>query len=77
MKKIIQFIKNIIYEQRWLKSKPCVVCMNFDYYMGSAGICTAKSGCPTTRMKDCSECCDCGKFKPRKAVARDEIFKHI
>ncbi len=68
MKKIIQFIKDIVYEQRWLKSKPCVACMNFDYYMGSAGICTAKSGCPTTRIKDCSECCDCGKFKRKRKV---------
>ena len=68
MKKILRFIKDIVNEQKWLRTKPCVACKYFDYYMGSAGICTAKSGCPTTRMKDCSECCDCLKFKRKRKV---------
>jgi hypothetical protein len=66
MKKIIRFIKDVIYEQKWLRTKPCAACKYFDYYMGSAGICTAKSGCPTTRMKDYFEYCDCGKFKRKR-----------
>ena len=63
MKKIINYFRDKISERKWLKEKPCVACKHFDYYMGSAGICTAKSGCPTTRMKDCSDFCDCGCFK--------------
>ena len=66
MKKIMRFIKRYINELKWLRLKPCEDCKYFDYYMGSAGICTAKRGCPTTRMKDYSECCDCGKFKRKK-----------
>ena len=65
MKKIIRFIQDAICERKWLKSKPCVACIYFDYYMGSAGVCTAKSGCPTTRMRDCSDFCDCGCFKKK------------
>ncbi len=70
MKKIIRFIQDKIYEHKWLKSKPCAACRYFDYYMGSAGICAAKSGCPTTRMRDCSDTCDCGCFKKKKVGAR-------
>ena len=66
MKRIINSIREIIAEKKWLKEKPCAACRYFDYYMGAAGICTAKNGCPATRMKDCSEYCDCGCFKKRK-----------
>ena len=66
MKKIINYFRDKIAERKWLKEKPCAACKHFDYYMGSAGICTAKSGCPTTRMRDCSEYCDCGKFKRKR-----------
>lgn len=63
MKKIINYIRNAIAERKWLKEKPCAACKYFDYYMGSAGVCTAKNGCPATRMKDYSDYCDCGCFK--------------
>lgn len=66
MKKIINFIRNAIEERKWLKNKPCAACKYFSHYMGSAGVCTAKSGCPATLMKDYSEYCDCGCFKKRR-----------
>lgn len=66
MKKFIDYIRNIIEERKWLKEKPCAACRYFDYYMGSAGVCTAKSGCPTTRMKDCMDFCNCGCFKKKR-----------
>ena len=63
MRKIINYIRNKIAERKWLKEKPCAACTYFDHYMGSAGVCTAKNGCPTTRMRDYSDACDCGCFK--------------
>ena len=66
MNKIINYIRDKIAERKWLKEKPCDACKYFDYYMGSVGACTANGGCPTTRMKDCSDFCDCGCFKKRR-----------
>lgn len=65
MKSLINYICNLREERKWLKYKPCVACVNFDWFMGSAGVCTAKKGCPATRMKDCSDYCDCGAFKKK------------
>lgn len=64
--KFKDFIRNALFEISWIKSKPCAACKNFSHFMGSAGICTAKNGCPATRMKDYSDCCDCNCFKKRK-----------
>lgn len=47
----------------FIKIKSCCICKYFCWYMGSAGICGAKNGCAATRMKDCSDVCDCGSFK--------------
>ena len=66
MRKIINYIRDKIAERKWLKEKPCAACKYFDYYMGSAGICTAKNGCPTTRMRDYSDLCNNGYFKKRR-----------
>ena len=66
MKKLINYIVDTISERKWLKTKPCVACNHFMYFHGCAGICTAKSGCATKRMRDCSDTCDCGKFKKNK-----------
>ena len=48
----------------YIKSKACIVCQHFCWFHGSAGVCEAKSGCATTRMKDVSDVCDCGCFIP-------------
>ena len=54
-------------EYHWLvKNKTCVVCKCFDWYMCSAGVCKAKNGCAASRMKDCMDACDCGRFKKEK-----------
>lgn len=66
MKKIIKYIRDVIVERKWLREKPCAACEHFDHYMGSAGVCYAKSGCPATRMRDYSDFCDCGCFKKRR-----------
>jgi hypothetical protein len=64
--KIRTYIREAIWEYKWLKEKPCAACKHFDHYIGSAGVCTAKSGCPVTRMKDYSDCCDCNGFKKKR-----------
>lgn len=66
MNRIINYIRDKIAERKWLKTKPCAACKYFNYYMGSAGVCMAKNGCPATRMKDYSDYCDCGCFKVRR-----------
>ena len=63
MIRLVNYIRDLIQEQLWLKDKPCAACRYFAYYMGTAGICLAKRGCPATRMKDCNDYCDCGCFK--------------
>ena len=66
MKRIIRIVQNAILERKWLKSKPCAACEHFDFYMGSAGVCAVKEGCPATRMRDYFDVCDCGRFKRKK-----------
>ena len=63
MKRLVNYIIDIISEWQWLKTKPCVACEHFMYFHGCAGICTVKSGCATKRMRDCSSTCDCENFK--------------
>ena len=78
MNKIIEFFDYIYFstkskilefkEFRWCKkNKFCCVCENFSYFMGSAGICEAKNGCPTSRMMDMMDSCNCNCFKKRKS----------
>lgn len=54
-------------EYHWfVKNKTCVVCEHFSWFMCSAGVCRAKDGCASSRMKDCMDTCDCGNFKKYK-----------
>ena len=77
MNKIIEFFDYIYFstkskilkfkESRWCtKNKICCVCENFSYFMGSAGICEAKNGCPTNRMMDMMDSCNCNCFKKKE-----------
>ena len=48
-----------------IKCQSCIVCDHFCWFHGSAGVCDAKTGCATDRMKDVSDVCDCGCFAPK------------
>ncbi len=63
---LINKIKDKLYERKWLKSKPCAACHYFMHYMSSAGVCTAKTGCPASRLKDYSDTCDCNEYKKKR-----------
>jgi hypothetical protein len=65
MDRLKNYIRDVIWEWKWLKQKPCAACKYFVPYMGSAGVCEAKGGCPATRMRDYSDYCNCGGFKKR------------
>ena len=59
----IKLLKSNWTEFKYLvKGESCCVCDKFDWYMGSAGVCKAKVGCPITRMRDCSDSCNCDGF---------------
>ena len=66
IKRIKEYIRSVIWEYKWLKEKPCAACKHFTHYMGSAGVCEAKLGCPATRMRDCLDFCDCGRFEMKR-----------
>ena len=46
-----------------VRDQCCCVCKHFTWFMGSAGICNANDGCACTRMRDCMDVCNCGKFE--------------
>ncbi len=68
IKELKNYILAVKEERLWLKEKPCAACKHFCHYMGSAGVCEAKKGCPTTRMVDYCSYCDCGEFKRKRRI---------
>ena len=63
MKRLVNYIINLISEWKWLKTKPCGACKHFMYFHASAGICTAQKGCAVKLLRDYSDRCNCKKFK--------------
>lgn len=66
MRRLFNRIKAMVDELKWLKTKPCAACRYFVHYWGSAGVCEARNGCPTLRMIDYDDTCNCGMFKRKR-----------
>lgn len=66
--RFLRWLEELREERELTKTQSCCVCKYFDWYMGSAGICTSPTriGCPVTRMVDCSDTCNCGCFKKKR-----------